>query len=79
MAIEQLSWTKVDTGMGWNRHEGVSENYGPYTIEKEDSRSFSIWWGGVEIGESDHWASARREAQAHCNGLSYKARKEGLK
>lgn len=76
MAIEKLSWKMVDTGMGWYIHEGVSENYGTYIIKKEDIRSFSIWWGGIRIGEERYWPSARREAQAHCNGLSHQAQKE---
>ncbi|GLT07969.1 hypothetical protein ACFQFQ_14490 [Sulfitobacter porphyrae] len=76
MTDEKLTWKTIDTGMGWNRHEGVSENFGPYIVEKEDTRSFSIWWGGVGIGEADSYAAARHVAQDHCNGLSRVATKE---
>jgi len=77
MACERLEWKTVDTGLGWNRHEGQSENYGPYTIEKEDEHLFSVWWGGVELGEADHFMTARRKAQAHCNGLQHNTAREG--
>lgn len=75
-AVRHLIWTKVDMGMGWNRHEGQSENYGPYIVEKEGRRSFSVWWGGVNLGEADHVATAKRMAQAHSNGLQRKYSKE---
>ena len=75
--VEKLRWTVVETGMGWNRHEGISDNYGPYTVEKEDVRSFSVWWGHFEIAEASTYASARREAQAHCNSLQHIGQKEG--
>lgn len=76
MPVEQLSWVTTDTGLGWNRHEGTSTNFGPYVIEKEETRSFSVWWGGVYIGEANYWTLARRVAQEHCNRLSRTKQKE---
>ena len=46
------------------------------TAEKEDTRLFSVWGGGVDIGEADHVATAKRMAQAHSNVLQHTHKKE---
>ena len=74
---ERLEWNAADTGLGWKRHEGRSENCGPYVIEKEDTRSFSIWLGSVEIGEADSVAAAKSHAQKHSDGLCRGESREG--
>lgn len=65
---EKIKWKKTPMG-GWTRYEGSSENYGPYIIEKEDTRSYSIWWGHFDIGEAGSISSAKKVAQSHCDGL----------
>ena len=67
---EKIEWVKQDMG-GWFRHEGTSPRFGPYVVEKEDTKSYSVWWGDVDIGEADNVASAKKVAQKHCDWLAY--------
>lgn len=65
---QKIEWTKTDMG-GWNRYEGCSQDYGPYIIEKEDTRSYSVWWGHFEISDAETVAQAKVIATAHARSL----------
>lgn len=67
-----ISWKKTKMN-GWNRYEGSTDRFGPYIIEKEDTRSYSIWWGGADIGEATNVTSAKHVAQNHANALAFGA------
>jgi hypothetical protein len=67
--VAKLKWAKTDMG-GWFRHEAPSD-FGPYIIEKEDTRSYSVWWGHHEIGEADNVSSAKAKARAHYETLCF--------
>lgn len=68
MANEVINWTKINMN-GWTKYGGSSQTFGPFTIEKEDTRSYSIWWGNVEIGEASSIPEAKRIATEHANSL----------
>ena len=66
----KLVWTKTPMS-GWTRHEAKSEDghWGPYIVEKEDTRSFGVWWGHHEIGSASSIPEARSMCQRHCDSL----------
>ena len=68
MAMDKqvIAWEKENM-FGWTRYKGNSQNFGPYIIEKEDTRSYSIWWGGVDIGEASSVPAAKKVAAQHAN------------
>lgn len=64
-----IEWSKARMPE-WTRYEGNSQDFGPYIIEKEDTRSYSIWWGGVDIGESSSVSGAKALAKSHAQSLA---------
>lgn len=68
MANEVIDWVKQPMNDG-TRYEGNSQTFGPFVIEKKDTRSYSIWWGGADIGEANSVAAAKRIATDHANSL----------
>lgn len=66
---DQINWTKEDTLLGWFKHRGATAKFGDYVIEKEDTRSYSVWWGHHEIGEASSVAGGKKFAQEHFESL----------
>lgn len=73
--MQTIDWTKTDMG-GWSRYEGTSQDFGPYIIEKEDVRCYSIWWGHHDIGEASSVAGAKSVALNHARDLDAKSNTE---
>ena len=65
---QTIQWKKT-LMIGWNRYEGNSQGFGPYIIEKEDERVYSIWWGGVDIGTAENVQGAKSIALKHCRSF----------
>lgn len=54
-----LIWLKENMG-GWNKYRS-----GLFTIEKEVSKSYSVWYGHHDIGEASSIAEAKKIARRY--------------